>query len=301
MTTEQKDWAESSGSNWASLKGDPRIVHGAEVLVGKHRAVVTNSDYGRLDWTDDHAPWVGHRLRVCEVPGTRYGAGVAFLGVCGRKPGCLFRVRDLVCLRTADGELTLEGNTLHRLDEWGTDSTPVEYVETDAALVWAVRAGLLELCVGRRDHYQVNPTRLDMALGREPEAKPAVAEEAPERLCSTCEHERVSGADGPESPCAKCLRGRQHWTSCRAVEYAPRWEPKVVSSPVKTTPRECAICHRPLDPGRDRFDLFGRCSDCGFGDERHAARAVAAREDTSGDELLLDLRRFISGPCGRPR
>lgn len=162
-----QNYAEGSGSTWADLDGDPRVTPGAEVLVGRHRVIDARTASGRLDWLDEHEPWVGHHMRVREVPGTRYGARVADLGV----TGCLFRVRDLVCLRTAGHELTDEGRLLmtwaarsrERLEAGLWSSLNMMHVPD---LRWALRAGILVEST-ERGGYVLDMKRFELALGRE--------------------------------------------------------------------------------------------------------------------------------------
>jgi len=89
--------------------------------------------------------------------------------------------------------------------------------------------------------------------------------------------------------CPKCLdrvqRKGEVCAMCKALER----------------PRECPSCHKPLDPARDHFNLYGHCSDCRMQPWRDNGLELPDSSDRSGERLVDDLRRFIAGPCGRPR
>jgi hypothetical protein len=165
-----QSYAEGSGSTWEDLDGEPRIQPGAEVLVGQHRAVATKGDHGLLDWADERAPWVGRRLCVREVPGTLHGVRVAALGVVA---DCLFRARDLVCLKTVDGTLTEEGRALKWLaSHWRGDANhrySANWLDEHTArgiAAWLVRA---EIVSWGCSSLTPDACRLNMALDCDPE------------------------------------------------------------------------------------------------------------------------------------
>jgi hypothetical protein len=167
----ENNWAEGSGSTWEDLDGDPRIVPGTEVLVGKHREVK-----GNRNWNDAMFKHVGRCFRV--ISAEKYSGGMDEARLVRLEENCWsWRARDLVCLRTADGELTDEGATLGRLDGWATESNRLRYAQCDARLQWALRAGLLEVCDRLGERVWVNQARLAMALGREPTAEKPIEKE----------------------------------------------------------------------------------------------------------------------------
>jgi hypothetical protein len=198
-------WAEGSGSTWEDLEGDPRIQPGAEVLVGKHRAVepLSGGETARFSWNrfggmDAH---VGKRLTVDALSCRLIANGTRVVDLVNGGPWS-WRARDLVCLRTADGKLTAEGKFLDRVQaafmngrRYWSENYPLHN--------WASRAGIfVELLYARGetpyDRYTVDPRRLDMALGREPEAK---APEQEALSCSACPH---SGSPPSQEPCCTC-------------------------------------------------------------------------------------------------
>lgn len=296
----ENTWAEGSGSAWEDLDGDPRITPGAEVLVGWHRPVETRSESGRLDWTVEHEPWVGCRLRVREVPGTRYGARVAVLGVVERKLGCLFRVRDMVCLKTADGKLTSEGWALQHVSEQWLNGRRGWYTkrEDENMAQWMYQAGIMTVDPDSRGVFYVpDQRRLNMALDVVPDQPPfekardVIFAQSFDRELTSDEVKRVHAnvTVGCYS-CPRCLgpvaNKGEVCAACKSLEL----------------PRECPICHRPLDPKRGKFDLHGRCSDCGFKDrDVPSAATCVPPQDMSGERIVDDLRRFIGGVCGRPK
>jgi hypothetical protein len=121
----------------------------------------------------------------------------------------------------------------------------------------------------------------------------------PARRCSTCGDAQTSAK---QYPCRDCLNYSM-WSTARRAEAPTQITAKAVRTPAELA-RVCVGCGRPLDPSRDRFDLYGRCADCGFLDEREgeeAGRAALAPEpvDRSGEAHLASLRDWLDGPCGR--
>jgi hypothetical protein len=322
----EQEWAEGSGSTWEDLAGDPRIVAGAEVLVGRHRRS------SNVSWNSLMDCYIGCRLRVRALAREHHLVhleGAVCKPVAGRGLGLwCFARRDLVCLQTADGRFTDEGRTLNRLVEFGPGAWHCEYVRGDTQLSWAERAGLLVSSLDRGDTIEVDQRRLAMALGRELEPK------APERAeydCASCSHAMSLPT---QEPCCTCggeghvgLQEPTYYPSKEGVEISS--QTRIVIKAVRTdgkpsnilgaelidrelspreirerasqffaAPKECPGCHRPIDLPRDRVDLYGMCSDCRqIADDESTAHDVRpVVEDRSGEAHLAGLRRFLTGP-----
>lgn len=150
------DYAEGSGSTWEDLDGDPRIVAGAEVLVGRQR-------HFRGADTPYQDEAVGGRATVINV-GVGGTTGARYTAL--REFAFTAYSRDLVCLRTADGELTEEGRALEAVGRYDLGALTMEMSD------WFKRAGIL--VVPERGQWYVDPRRLAMALGREEKAEAVV-------------------------------------------------------------------------------------------------------------------------------
>lgn len=160
-----QEFAEGSGSDWVDLDGDPRIVKGAEVLVGRHREVGGNDN-----WTLGMDRFVGTRQTVDCLRFERDETGCRCVLLPVKVSCYAWRRRDLICLRTAGGKLTEEGKDLELFT--------ADPSGTWRGYAWAVRAGILQpTFVGLA--CRVDAKRLAMALGR-PVEEPAPVKHLPE-------------------------------------------------------------------------------------------------------------------------
>jgi hypothetical protein len=152
----EQEWAEGSGSTWESLDGDPRIVAGAEVLVGRQREI--NCGGSELPWQRAHS---GRRDLVHSTSfGTFSRATIAHFADPTESTGITGAyARDFVCLRNADGELTEEGRALEAL------AAGAAWTIDRPLLLWMERAGIISDLWDSQ--CRPDPRRLAMALGRE--------------------------------------------------------------------------------------------------------------------------------------
>jgi hypothetical protein len=194
---------------------------------------------------------------------------------------------------------------------------------------WMHRAGIMVVNPASNGMFYIpDQRRLSMALdiAQDPPAQPAVA--APEPADEQVVDGNMESADAPAWKAAKqqgesvetfdweltpdevrrvyqnALAGKFSCKHCLASIDAVGL---CATCKALEKPRECLSCHKPLDPRRDKFDLYGRCADCGF---IEAGGTIPLRaleidpekiEDRSGERIVDDLRRFIAGPCGRPK
>jgi len=314
----ENNWAEGSGSVWEDFDGDPRIVPGAEVLVGEREPFYHKAHHGK-------------RMVVTqETNRSRIGLRLSDSAV------VFFRPRDLVCLKTADGVLTAEGALLAKWAGLGRSQLECGqwsgFNAAQAEIAWAIRAGIM-VAAAERGGYVLDMRRFDMAMGRQPE---------PENTDEQFVDGNMESADAPawkaakqrgepfevfnwaltpaelqrvyqntlagKFSCKKCLAPipkQGLCPACAAPTYYPSEEGMVLgATPEK--PRECPSCHKPLEPARDKYDVYGLCSDCGFASSggEISLRALGINpekvEDRSGEAALNALRRFVTGPCGRP-
>jgi hypothetical protein len=256
------DFAEGSGSTWPDLDGDPRIVAGAEVLVGRR-------DPPKRD------QWLGMRAVVSSWSGRQSPEGRLCEVVIGAQGRCRL-ARDLVCLRTADGELTEEGRALN---EWAetlehnrhaTSLRIIATACTEAVTSWGARAGILKLTSrGSACHYEINRTRLAMALGRE-EASHATELGDPRGGCA--------GWSGNGGCCEVDAR------HCSG-DCAP------------PAPVMCSRCG--VQPISHRTGGWNYCADCRQAVDDCDPKPIAATPaDYSGENYISSFRNWLHRPLG---
>jgi hypothetical protein len=314
----ENNWAEGSGSVW-EVVGDPRIVPGAEVLVGEREPAYHRAHHGKRMMVTQET----NRSRT----GLRLSDSVVVF----------FKPRDLVCLKTTEGALTEEGALLAKWADLGPSQLKCglwsDFDATRPVIAWAIRAGIL-VAAAERGGYVLDMRRFDMAMGREPESENAdeplvdgnmESADAPAWKAAKQHDEPCQVFDWALTPdevqrvyqntlagkfsCKKCLAPIQEQglcPACAAPTYYPSEEGMVIGT-TSEKPRECPSCHKPLEPARDKYDVYGLCSDCGFASSggeislRSLGIDPEKIEDRSGEAALNALRRFVTGPCGRPR
>jgi len=193
-----KDYAEGSGSMWVGCNGDPRIVPGATVLLGRHREI-----NGSENWTRGMDKNVGKRATV-EEEGTDYECRAVRLYHLQFN----WRVRDLVLLCTADGLLTPEGFALQFLaGDWEGPghAYSAEWFDVQTSLgmaAWLVRTGIM---IENGAILRPDRTRLDLATNPrgETERKVVAKEEKKIEMCAMCKVQPVA-KDLPY--CADCMQ-----------------------------------------------------------------------------------------------
>ncbi len=300
-------WAEGSGSTWQDLDGDPRIVAGAEVLVG----CATGNKPIRL---------LGTRDTVNKVRAHPISTGHKMVSLSGPESGRLWwRARDLVLLRLASGELTEEGRALAELDSFA----PGACIKYHWLSEWLERAGILRPEGGTgHPHWTIDPRRLAMALGGE-EASAEVRDGAivakrevragdvvsiachytglsPERVAAefrraeaaTKDYTRVCGncihynAPAEALPCLGCYGSADKPRFVGAVTPA--------TSERRAAPVMCASC------GVQPLCTAEHCADCAqvYDDAHLDAVEPGPPPDLSGERHREALRAWLARPMG---
>jgi len=251
------EWAEGSGSTWESLDGDQRIVAGAEVLLGARREDAL--------YVQSMDQFVGCRARVTSLS----NGSQACKTDCDDGLGWNWRVRDIVCLRLASGELTEEGRALEMLGNPGVSNQEIPQRMYD----WLERAGIVDRNTGGgwvRFPYHIVDTRLAMALGREEagqirgrhadlvvvddvlrdpvvtEARrdvaafvnAATAPAADDEICQNCA--KRPDCTAKRGPC-------ERWAACPILPPAPAMRSRCGVQPVRAGSPHCADCDQILD------------------------------------------------------
>ena len=246
------DWAEGSGSTWQDLDGDPRIVPGAEVLVGWR-------DSNRNINRGEHE--LGRRRTVERAWPIDEDREMALT----LTKNWSWYTRDLVCLRTADGELTEEGRALEHLNAGRSVRPKMRH--------WLERAGIVIEGLG------TDMRRLIMALGRE---EP--------RDCAGCHYQGTI-----TDHCHKCQSGHSEWKP-RKYEtppvVAPYHSPPALLERL-AAPVMCASC------GVQPASIHGHCADCAQAlDDAAPDYAADDPPDLSGERHLSALRAWVRRPMG---